>query len=120
MYHVHVCSLNEFMHYLSMLHDEVHSNFAGTTTIHNYYCCLLTGSDSLLAAIVVSYMLHDPRTKKDHSRVVRLITVSFLHGYVQCLSVSPNDVIHQRSGHPSIFDTGVLACQFSISALIVM
>lgn len=32
------------------------------------------GADSLLAAIILSYLLHDPRTKKDHSRIVRIVT----------------------------------------------
>ena len=35
-----------------------------------------TGTDSLLAAIIVAYILPNPRTKEDHSRIVRIVTVS--------------------------------------------
>ena len=37
---------------------------------------IFTGADCLLAAIILAYILHDPRAKKDHSRIVRIVTVS--------------------------------------------
>ena len=35
-------------------------------------------ADSFLAVIVLAYILHNPRTKKNHSRIVRIVTVSVL------------------------------------------
>ena len=46
--------------------------------MNNVTLSTFTGSDSLLAAIIVAYILPDPRTKKDHSRIVRIVTVSIL------------------------------------------
>ena len=46
--------------------------------MNNVTLSTFTGTDSLLAAIIVAYILPDPRTKKDHSRIVRIVTVSIL------------------------------------------
>ena len=51
------------------------------------YCILsrYIGSDALLLAIILSYLLHDPQTKQDHSRIVQIVPVSLVHAMAHSL-----------------------------------
>ena len=53
------------------------------------------GSDASLSTIILSYLLHDPRTKQDHSRIVQIVSVSLVLAIAHSLPLLSMFTLHK-------------------------
>ena len=53
------------------------------------------GLDALLSAIILSYLLHNPCTKQDHSRIVQIVPVSLVHAVAHSLPLLSMFMFHK-------------------------
>ena len=81
--------LSEFAVNMHISTSNIHMNNVTLSVLS-----IFTGADCLLAAIILAYILHDPRTKKDHSRIVRIVTVSLLSYSKAFDTLNPGSHIH--------------------------
>ena len=81
--------LSEFAVKMHISTSNIHMNYVTLSVLS-----IFTGADCLLAAIILAYILHDPRTKKDHSRIVRIVTVSLLSYSKAFDALKPGSHIH--------------------------
>ena len=68
--HVHILSQCNYQYYASQ-----HS-LSTNDLVLSLFTLFTTGTHSLLAAILLAYLLTEPRFKPDHSRVITLLPVS--------------------------------------------